>query len=31
MRRDQADEIKLLQQILGKLPDEHAIRAIALD
>ena len=31
VRRDQADEMKLLQQILGKLPDEHAIRAIALD
>lgn len=30
-RRDQAEEIELLQQILGKLPDEHAIRAIVLD
>lgn len=31
LQRDQADAIKLLQAILGKLPDEHAIRAIVLE
>jgi hypothetical protein len=31
LRRDQADEQRLLRQILDKLPDEHAIRAITLD
>ncbi len=31
LQRDQADEMKQLQGIIGKLPDEHAIRAIVLD
>jgi len=30
LQRDQADEMKLLQGIIAKLPDEHAIRAIVL-
>jgi hypothetical protein len=31
LQREQADEIRQLQGILAKLPDEHAIRAITLD
>lgn len=31
LQRDQADEIRILQAILGKLPDEHTMRAISLD
>lgn len=31
MRRDQADEQRVLRQILDKLPDEHAIRAIVIE
>lgn len=31
LQREQDDERQVLWQILGKLPDEHAIRAIALD
>ncbi len=31
LQREQADELHILQQILEKLPDEHAIRAISLD
>lgn len=31
LRRDQADEQHVLRQILDKLPDEHAIRAIAIE
>lgn len=31
LQREQADEIQVLQGILGKLPDEHAIRAIQID
>jgi hypothetical protein len=30
LQREQADERQLLRQILDKLPDEHAIRAIEL-
>jgi hypothetical protein len=30
LQREQADELRILQSILGKLPDEHAIRAIQL-
>jgi hypothetical protein len=29
--REQADELELLRTILDKLPDEHTMRAIALD
>jgi hypothetical protein len=31
MQREQADEREVLRSILGKLPDEHTIRAIELD
>lgn len=31
LRRDQADDRRTLRQILDKLPDEHAIRAITLE
>jgi hypothetical protein len=31
LQREQADEIHILQAIIAKLPDEHAIRAISLD
>ena len=31
LQREQDDERQVLWQILGKLPDEHAIRAIELD
>jgi len=31
LQREQADEIEILQGIIEKLPDEHAIRAISLD
>jgi hypothetical protein len=31
LQREQAGEIEILQQIIEKLPDEHAIRAISLD
>jgi len=31
LQREQAQEIEILQQIIAKLPDEHAIRAISLD
>ena len=31
LQREQADEMQILQSILEKLPDEHAIRAISLD
>ena len=31
LQREQADEIEILQRIIEKLPDEHAIRAISLD
>lgn len=31
LQREQADELHILQRILEKLPDEHAIRAISLD
>lgn len=31
LRRDQADEQRVLRAILDKLPDEHAIRAILID
>ncbi len=31
LQREQADEVQILQRILEKLPDEHAIRAIILD
>ncbi len=31
LQRDQADEIAVLRSILGKLPDEHTIRAITLE
>ncbi len=31
LQREQADERRVLRQILEKLPDEHAIRAIGLD
>lgn len=30
-RRDQAEEREILRRILEKLPDEHVMRAIALD
>jgi len=30
LQREQADERRVLHSILGKLPDEHAIRAIQL-
>lgn len=30
-RRDQADEREILRRILGKLPDEHTMRAIAIE
>jgi hypothetical protein len=31
LQREQADEREILRAILGKLPDEHTIRAIELD
>lgn len=31
LRRDQADEQRVLRGVLKKLPDEHAIRAIAIE
>ncbi len=31
LQRDQGEEMRQLQGILAKLPDEHAIRAIALE
>ena len=31
LRRDQPEERRLLQEILAKLPDEHAIRAIVIE
>ena len=31
LQRDQDDERKVLWRILGKLPDEHAIRAIIIE
>jgi hypothetical protein len=31
LQREQAEEMEILHRILGKLPDEHAIRAITLD
>jgi hypothetical protein len=31
LQREQADERELLRSILGKLPDEHTMRAIQLD
>lgn len=31
LRRDQASEQRVLRQILDKLPDEHAIRAITIE
>lgn len=31
LRRDQASEQRVLRQILDKLPDEHAIRAIVIE
>ncbi len=31
LQHDQAEEIQRLQDILAKLPDEHAIRAIVLE
>ncbi len=31
LRREQADELELLRAVLDKLPDEHTMRAIALD
>jgi hypothetical protein len=31
LQHEQAEEMHLLQQILEKLPDEHAIRAIVLE
>lgn len=31
LRRDQADEQRILRAILDKLPDEHAIRAILIE
>jgi hypothetical protein len=31
LQREQADEMQILQSIIDKLPDEHAIRAISLD
>ena len=31
VRRDQAQELVMLQGILEKLPDEHSIRAITID
>jgi hypothetical protein len=31
LQREQADEMQILHQILDKLPDEHAIRAIELE
>lgn len=31
LRRDQADEQRVLRAILDKLPDEHAIRAIVIE
>lgn len=31
LRRGQADEQRVLRQIIDKLPDEHAIRAIAIE
>jgi hypothetical protein len=31
LQREEADEMEILHHILDKLPDEHAIRAIALE
>jgi len=31
LQREQDEEIQILHRILGKLPDEHAIRAIRID
>ena len=30
LQREQAEEMRILHSVLGKLPDEHAIRAIQL-
>ncbi|HXP29227.1 MAG TPA: hypothetical protein VN804_05695 [Solirubrobacteraceae bacterium] len=29
--REQADELEIVRRVLGKLPDEHVMRAISLD
>lgn len=29
--REQADELEIVRRVLDKLPDEHVMRAIALD
>ena len=31
LHRDEADEVAVLRSVLDKLPDEHVMRAIALD
>jgi hypothetical protein len=31
LQRDQADEREVLRRVLGKLPDEHTMRAIRID